>query len=163
MNSRKGSTPDWLTISCNVTLAYSNDVHIETYIFYGTTAPSGPRPVHCRGFTITLRHTTLGRTPLDEWSARRRDLYLTTNNTHKRQTSMPPGGIRTRNPSKRAAAVPRLRPRGHFDRPFLYIRRLFIYKKCTHLATYFFNCVVINLIYEWILNNWKDKQREVNT
>jgi hypothetical protein len=25
----------------------------------------------------SLRHTTLGRTPLDEWSARRRDLYLT--------------------------------------------------------------------------------------
>jgi hypothetical protein len=44
-----------------------------------------------RGFTITLRHThTLGRTPLDEWPARRRDLYLTTHNTHKRQTSMPP-------------------------------------------------------------------------
>ena len=35
-----------------------------------------------RGFTITLRHTTLGRTPLDEWSARRRDLYLTKHNTH---------------------------------------------------------------------------------
>jgi hypothetical protein len=33
-----------------------------------------------QGFTITLRHTTLGRTPLDEWSARRRDLYLTTHN-----------------------------------------------------------------------------------
>jgi len=32
------------------------------------------------------RHTTLGRIPLDEWSARRRDLYLTTHNTHKRQT-----------------------------------------------------------------------------
>jgi hypothetical protein len=31
-----------------------------------------------RGFTITLRHTTLGRTPLDEGPARRRDLYLTT-------------------------------------------------------------------------------------
>jgi hypothetical protein len=25
-----------------------------------------------------FRHTTLGRTPLDEWSARRRNLYLTT-------------------------------------------------------------------------------------
>jgi hypothetical protein len=37
-------------------------------------SPSAPRPHHCRGFTITLRHTTLGRTPLDEWSARRRDL-----------------------------------------------------------------------------------------
>jgi hypothetical protein len=35
-------------------------------------------PSSCRGFTITLRHTTLGRTPLDEWSARCRDLYLTT-------------------------------------------------------------------------------------
>ena len=43
---------------------------------------------HCRGFTITLRHMTMGRTPLDEWPARRRDLYLTTNNTHKRQISM---------------------------------------------------------------------------
>jgi hypothetical protein len=35
-----------------------------------------------------LRHTTVGRTPLDEWPARRRDLYLTTHNTHMRQTSM---------------------------------------------------------------------------
>jgi hypothetical protein len=42
-----------------------------------------------RDFTITLRHTTVGRTPLDEGTARRRDLYLTTHNTHKRQTSMP--------------------------------------------------------------------------
>jgi hypothetical protein len=47
-----------------------------------------------RGFTIThFRHTTLGRTPLDEGPARRRDLYLTTYNTHKRQTSMPPVGF----------------------------------------------------------------------
>jgi hypothetical protein len=27
---------------------------------------SGPRPPHYRGFIITLRHTTVGRTPLDE-------------------------------------------------------------------------------------------------
>jgi hypothetical protein len=49
-----------------------------------------------RGFAIThFRHTTLGRTPLDEWPARRRDHYLTTtHNTHKRQqTSMPPVGF----------------------------------------------------------------------
>jgi hypothetical protein len=44
-------------------------------------------------FTITLRHTTLGRTPLDEGPARRRDLYLTTHSTHKRQTTMPPAGF----------------------------------------------------------------------
>ena len=29
----------------------------------------------------TQRRTTVGRTPLDEWSARRRDLYLTTHDT----------------------------------------------------------------------------------
>jgi len=51
----------------------------------GATAPSGPGPPHYRGFTITLRHTTRCRTPLDEWSARRRNLYLTTHNTYKRQ------------------------------------------------------------------------------
>ena len=38
----------------------------------------------------TQRRTTVGRTPLDELSARRRDRYLTTHNTHNRQTSMSP-------------------------------------------------------------------------
>jgi len=41
----------------------------------------------------TQRRTTVGRTPLDEWSARRRDLYLTTHNTHNRQISIPPVGL----------------------------------------------------------------------
>ena len=63
---------------------------------------------------IILRHTTLGRTPLGERSTRRRDLYLTTHNTHKRQTSMPPGGIWTHRFSKWAPTDPRLRPRGHW-------------------------------------------------
>jgi len=34
--------------------------------YHGAAAPSGPMPPHYRGFMITLRHTTLGRTPLDE-------------------------------------------------------------------------------------------------
>jgi hypothetical protein len=38
----------------------------------------------------TQRRTTVGRTPLDKLSARHRDLYLTTHNNHKKQTSMPP-------------------------------------------------------------------------
>ena len=41
----------------------------------------------------TRRRSTVGRTPLDEWSARRRDLYLTTHDTHNRQISMPPVGF----------------------------------------------------------------------
>ena len=41
----------------------------------------------------TQRRTTVGRTPLDEWSARRRDLYLTAHDTHNRQIAMPPVGF----------------------------------------------------------------------
>ena len=41
----------------------------------------------------TQRRTIAGRTPLDEWSARRGDLYLTTHNTHNRQTFMLPAGL----------------------------------------------------------------------
>jgi hypothetical protein len=70
---------------------------------------------HYRGFTITLRYTTLGRTPLDEWSARRRDFYLTTQLSQEKDIHAF-GGIQTRSPSKRAAAD--LRPRCHCDRHF---------------------------------------------
>ena len=41
----------------------------------------------------TQRRSTVSRTPLEEWSARRRDLYLTTHDTHNRQISMPPVGF----------------------------------------------------------------------
>jgi hypothetical protein len=66
--------------------------------YYSPTSPwldshSGSRPPHCSGFEITLRHTALGRTPLDEWSARRREVYVTSNNTHKKQATVPPAGF----------------------------------------------------------------------
>ena len=44
-------------------------------------------------FLDHTRRSKFGRTPLDEWSARRRDLYLTTHDTHNRQISMPPVGF----------------------------------------------------------------------
>jgi hypothetical protein len=46
------------------------------------------------------------------------DLYLTTHNTHNRQTDNihAPGGIRNHNLSRRAAEDLRLRPRSHWDR-----------------------------------------------
>jgi len=61
--------------------------------FLWLDSPSELKPPPCRGFEITLRHTTLGRTPQDERSAYCRDLYLTTHNIHKRQTSMFPAGL----------------------------------------------------------------------
>jgi len=55
--------------------------------------PSGPRPPHSWGSAITYRHTTLGRTSLDEWSARHRDLNLTTQSILKKHTCMPAAGF----------------------------------------------------------------------
>ena len=51
-------------------------------------------PPHSRGFPDhTQRRTTVGRSPRDKWSARRRDLNVTTHNTHNRQTSVPSVGF----------------------------------------------------------------------
>jgi hypothetical protein len=60
---------------------------------------------------------TLGRIPLEEGSARHREVYLTTHNTHKRQDIHAPRGIRTPDPSNPAVTDPRFRMRGHRDRP----------------------------------------------
>jgi hypothetical protein len=61
------------------------------------SSPLLPTHSRCRGCLFwldhTQTHTTVGRTPLDKGSARRRDLYLTTHNSHKRRTSMPPVGF----------------------------------------------------------------------
>jgi len=82
--------------------------------------PIGPGPPHYRGYMTTLRHTTAGRTPLDEGSAHRRDIYLA-NAQHSKQTDIhATDGIRNHNPSNRAAAHLRLRPRGHLSRKGVY-------------------------------------------
>ena len=70
----------------------------EQFFFSCLDMPSWPKPPQWSP-SITLRHTTLGRTPLDEWSACHRDLYLTKHNTHKRDNH-DPGGIWIHNPSK---------------------------------------------------------------
>jgi len=82
---------------------------------HGATSPGEPGSPHYPGFTITLRHTTLNRSPLDEWSVRHGDLYLTTQLSEVTDIRAP-GGIRTRNPRKRSVADPHLRPHEHRDR-----------------------------------------------
>ena len=58
----------------------------------------------------TQRRSTVGRTPLDEWSARRRDLYLATHDTHNRQISLPPVGFEPKiSAGERPQAAPLLR------------------------------------------------------
>jgi hypothetical protein len=53
----------------------------------------------------TQLHITLGRTPLNEWSARRRDLYLTTHNAHNRQTAMVPAWLEPTIPASKRPQI----------------------------------------------------------
>jgi hypothetical protein len=73
------------------------------------------------GFLDHIHTKTRGRTPVDEWSARRRDLYLHRTTQHINTTDKHPCSerIRTRDPRNQAAADLRLRPRGHWDRHIL--------------------------------------------
>jgi len=74
----------------------------------------------------TQRRITVGTAHLDEWSARCRDPHLETQ--HIQDTDIhDPGGIRTHNLSRRAAADLRLRPRGHGDRLLEMLACLLIY------------------------------------
>ena len=105
----------------------SSRVYHDSFCQLGNSASffflrrSGPTRALASSFTRFLDHTkrrtTLGRTPLDEWSARRRDLYQTTHNTHNRHPSIhAPGGIRTYNLSRRATVDLHLRPRSDWER-----------------------------------------------
>jgi len=60
-------------------------------------------------FEASWSHSdTLCRTPLDGWSARRRDFYLTTNHTHKRRTSLPLGRFESTIPAIERPQTPAL-------------------------------------------------------
>jgi hypothetical protein len=66
---------------------------ILLFLFWHNSPQWGRASSFTRFVDHTQRRTTVGRTPLDELSARRRDLYLTTRNTHNRQTYMSPVGF----------------------------------------------------------------------
>ena len=85
--------------------------HIRS-LFWSNSPPSGPGPPLSRHFYTTGNDTLQSVRLL---ASLRRDLNLTTHNTHNRQTAMSPAGNRTHNLSRRAAADLRLRPRGDLD------------------------------------------------
>jgi hypothetical protein len=84
---------------------------------------NSPTRARAASFLRFLDHTqwqtTVGRIPLEEWPALRRDLY--DNTRHSKETDIhATGGIRNRSRGKRATADPRVRPLSHWDRPHLY-------------------------------------------
>ena len=73
---------------------------------------------YCRLFTITLRHTTLGATPLGAGPAHSKDLYPH-NTQHSQQTDMPPTVF------EHPILDPRLISRCHWIWQILYVGSLF--------------------------------------
>jgi hypothetical protein len=117
------------TVTAKVCRSESTDglhyASLNFFVLVVTTAPSRSGPPHYRGFTITGTYTRkdfsgrlISTTQRPLPNNTQHSQYLTTHNTHNRQTDAP-SGIGTRNPSKRAAADPRFRTRGYWDRPSL--------------------------------------------
>ena len=130
---------DFTQINCNTDalicqtylLHYCSEVCF--FVFDGTAPQWTRASSFTRFLDHTKRRTTFGRTPLDEWSAHRTDLYLITHTQYSQQENLHNlGGIRTHNLSRRAAADPSLRPRGHWDRPALHLHAYLL-----HGAEYF--------------------------
>jgi len=123
-----------------------------------------PTRVTASSFTrfldYTWRHTTVGRTPLDEWSARRRDLYLTTHDTHNRQISMPLVGFKpTISAGEWPAAADRSRDcsapaRTHAHTHTYICMCVYIY---THIYIYIYVCVCACVLVHYSHENGKLK------
>jgi hypothetical protein len=104
-------------------------VGITNFVYFFIIRRSSPPWARASSFTRFLDHTqrrtTVGRTPLDEWSARSQR-SLPENTQHLQQTNIhAPSGTRTHNLSRRAAADLHLRPRGQWDRKGTTLRNPF--------------------------------------
>ena len=77
------------SIPCQVTQVFQMQLF---FFFLWRCGPTRAMASFLRFLVHTQWRITVGRSPLDEWSARRKDLYLTTHN-HNRQISMRPVGF----------------------------------------------------------------------
>ena len=89
--------------------------HYQQTFFLWRCDPTG---VMASSFLRFLRSQTTHQSAGLLWTSDQLDAETSTwqNTQHSQQTSMPPGGIRTHDLSRRAAADLRLTPCGHWDR-----------------------------------------------
>ena len=78
---------------CQKRKLVTNPLDIYIYFFWHDSPQWARASSFMRFLDHTQQHTTVGRAPIDEWSAWHRDLYLTTHDTHNKQISMPPVGF----------------------------------------------------------------------
>jgi hypothetical protein len=109
-----------------------------------------------RGFLITHNDApqSVGLL-LDEWSARRRDLYLTTHNTHNRQTSMPPVGYsntRSQQANGRRIKANWCKIRSWLQKPYLYFRSWWILSHFLPVRNWQFWYITLNCLTMFTLN-----------
>jgi hypothetical protein len=72
----------WFHLKVLFTFILSKSLSHTVLLFFWRDSPQWGRSYSFTRFLDhTQRRTTVGRTPLDEWSAHRRDLYLTTHTT----------------------------------------------------------------------------------
>jgi hypothetical protein len=86
---------NFLNTLCCVHIISGPTLSIPPTPLFGATDPTPTKASKSH----SVQHITCGRTPLDGRSAQHRNLYLTTHNLHKRQTSMPPAKFVTANPA----------------------------------------------------------------
>jgi hypothetical protein len=99
----------------------TTDSQACTFFYHGATAPVG------QGLFIIEDSRSHSDTPhLVEllWTSYQPDAQRhLSDNTVLTTNNHVPRGIQTQNPSERAAADPHIRPRGHWDRANLYLKR----------------------------------------
>jgi hypothetical protein len=85
----------WMLETEQVNNYYHKHCHQWLYIvcFWHDSPKWGRASSFTRFLDHTWRCTTVSRNPLDEWSAHRSDVYLTTRNTHDRHPTMPPAEL----------------------------------------------------------------------
>ena len=107
------------------------------------THPHPHPPTHPH--THTYSHARArSRVPLDKWSALRRDLYLTTHNTHRRRTSLRPAGFEPAIPVSERPQTHTLRPPGSAD--FNINNIYFCPKLATKASSLRYNCLYTTFV-----------------
>jgi hypothetical protein len=90
----------------------------KTFLYFSLSYSDLVLPIHCRCRGLLLHPITF-RNSVRLLLTRVRPVAETAHNAHKRQTSLPSGRIRNRNPSKRAAADLYLKRCSHQDQPLV--------------------------------------------